>query len=171
LKDGTSVSKTSWIDHNPTAQTFTLSSPIDADLGATFTVKMDASIVDPSTNTTKTSSLSFTITTVDDCLTTLLSGTVANMSTNVNVSAVTQTLSFTVSSSPTIPSWSTCCGAMTYTLSPASSFLSISGTTMSLTTTNASDVGVRSMALKVAIANYPTINLTRSFTVTINCLI
>ena len=160
-KNGTSVTTPSWITHNQSARTFTVSTPINTDFGATFEVFA----IDGSYNS------SFSITTVDDCLTTVLNGTITNMSTNVNVSAVNQVLSFTNTSSPTIPSWSTCCGPMTYTLSPIYSFLSISGTNMSLATTNVADTGPHPTSLTISMANYPTITLTKNFTATIACLV
>ena len=102
---------------------------------------------------------------------TVLSGTITDMISYVNVPAVNQAFSFTNSSTPTIPSWSTYCGPMTYSLTPTSGFLSISGTTISLATTNVADVGPHSMVLTVAMANYPAMTLTKSFTVTITCVV
>jgi hypothetical protein len=60
---------------------------------------------------------------------------------------------------------------MTYTLSPNSGFLSISGTTISLATMNVADIGPHSMVLTIAMANYLTITLTKSFTATITCVV
>jgi hypothetical protein len=60
---------------------------------------------------------------------------------------------------------------MSYTLSPNSGFLAISGTTMSLATTNVADVGQKSIVLTIAMTSYPTITLVNSFIANITCVI
>lgn len=60
---------------------------------------------------------------------------------------------------------------MTYILSPAWGFLFISGATMSLAATNVADTGAHPTSLIIAMSNYPTISLTKSFTATITCLV
>ena len=87
----------------------------------------------------------------------------------MSLAAVTQDVSF-LDSIATSRSNPTYCGARTYLLSPAHSFLSISGSTMSLSTTNVSDVNVYNVNLKVSLTSYSGVtSITKSFEVTITC--
>ena len=66
--------------------------------------------------------------------------TINNMSILVAGTADTQDVSFW-DSKGTLHSDITWCGTRAYTLSPTKTFLTISGTTMTLSTSNPSDVG------------------------------
>ena len=62
------------------------------------------------------------------------------------------------------------CGARTYILFPTHSFLNISGTTLSLQTSNVAEVGEYIVELTVSLANYPMVqSITKNFVVTITC--
>ena len=79
--------------------------------------------------------------------------TIINMNNKVNLAAVTQDVSF-LDSIATSHAFPTYCGARTYLLSPTHTFLSISGSTMSLSTTNVNNVGVFNVDLSVSLTNY-----------------
>lgn len=78
------------------------------------------------------------------------------MSTFVSGTAATQDVSFldTISISHSNPSY---CGPRTYTFSPILSFLSVSGSTLTLSSTNPNDVSVNIVTITVALTNYSTI--------------
>jgi hypothetical protein len=97
---------------------------------------------------------SFTLTVQSDCLTTIFSDkTISNMIIKIGQDAVTQDITFsdTIASSRSIPSH---CGARTYTLIPTHTFLTISGTTLSLATSTITDVGTYTIDLRVSLADY-----------------
>ena len=95
--------------------------------------------------------------------------TITNMSNKVSLAAVTQDFFFSDSVS-TSRSDSTYCGARTYSLSPTLTFLTISGSTMSLSTANVSDVNVYNVDLTVSLTSYSGVtSITKSFIVTITC--
>ena len=101
-------------------------------------------------------------------LTSITDKTITNMSIKVSF-AQNQDISFADSVATTngIASY---CGARTYILFPIHSFLNISGTTLSLQTSNVADVGVYNVELKVSLANYPMVpSITKNFVVTITC--
>ena len=77
-------------------------------------------------------SKTFTITVQSDCINTVITNkTLINMSNKVSLAAVTQDISF-LDSIATSRSNPTYCGARTYTFSPTRTFLTISGSTLSL---------------------------------------
>jgi hypothetical protein len=65
------------------------------------------------------------------------------------------------------------CGTRIYTLLPNFAFLTISGTTMSLSTTSVGDVGVHGpISLTVSLQSYPRVaTITKIFYATISCLV
>ena len=95
--------------------------------------------------------------------------TITNMSNKVSLAAVTQDISF-LDSISTSHSDSTYCGARTYSLSQTLTFLTISGSTMSLSTTNVSDVGVYNVVMTVSLTSYSGVALiTKNLVITITC--
>ena len=91
------------------------------------------------------------------------------MSIKVSLASDTQDVTFadaiaTGHSNPTY------CGARTYSLSPTHTFLSILGSTMSLSTTTVSDVNVYSVNLTISLTSYSGVtSIIKSFVVTITC--
>ena len=62
------------------------------------------------------------------------------------------------------------CGKLTYTLSPMYSFISISGSTITLTTLNVYDVGTYQIILTVSLTDYPGVtSKIKNFTVQVYC--
>ena len=85
------------------------------------------------------------------------------------LAAVTQDLNF-LDSKSTFHGDPTYCGSRTYTLNPNQTFLSISGSTISLSTTSVGDVGVYNVALTVSLTSYSGVGtITKNFLVTITC--
>ena len=121
-------------------------------------------------NTDYQTGYSFTLTVQSDCVNTVITDkTIINMSNKVSLAAVTQDVSFldSIATSRSNPIY---CGARTYLLSPTHSFLSISGSTMSLSTTTVSDVNVYNVDLTVSLTSYSGVtSITKSFVVTITC--
>ena len=113
---------------------------------------------------------SFLLSVQSDCVNTVITNKmIINMSQIVSLAAETQDVSF-LDSIATSHSNPTYCGARTYSLSPTHSFLSISGSTMSLSTATVSDVNVYNVDLTVSLTNYPGItSITNRFVVTITC--
>lgn len=72
----------------------------------------------------------------------------------VGKTAVTQDLSL-IDSIATLHADETYCGTKTYILSPTQSFLSISGPTMSVISSNVADVGIYNVYVTVKMDNYP----------------
>ena len=95
--------------------------------------------------------------------------TITNMSNKVSLAAVTQDISFSDSVS-TSRSDETYCGARTYSLSQTLTFLTISGSTMSLSTANVSDVGVYNVVMTVSLTSYSGVtSITKNLVITITC--
>ena len=91
------------------------------------------------------------------------------MSTKVSQTAATQDISFAdlIGTNHANPSY---CGARTYSLSPTHSFLTISGTILTFSTTNVADVNMYSVNITVFLASFPAIPaLTKTFTVEVIC--
>ena len=87
----------------------------------------------------------------------------------MSLAAVTQDVSFldSIATSHAVPVY---CGARTYTLSPTHTFLTISGTTLSLATSLVTDVGMYNVDVTVSLTDYPGVaSITKSFVVTITC--
>ena len=102
-------------------------------------------------------------------MTVLTDKTISNMSNKVNTAAVTQDVAF-ADSVATSHSNVSYCGTRTYTLSPTHSFLTISGTTMSLVTSNVADVRIYFVDLTVSLSSYPLVaSITKTIVVTITC--
>ena len=112
----------------------------------------------------------FTLTVQSDCVNTVISDkTINNISNKVSLAAVTQDVSF-LDSIATSHSNPTYCGARTYSLSPLLTFLTISGSTMSLSTNTVSDRGDYNVEMRVSLTNYSgVLSLTKNLVVTITC--
>lgn len=62
------------------------------------------------------------------------------------------------------------CGARTYTLTPALTYLTLSGTTLNLFTNSVSDVGSQTVTVSVKLASYPSIPaVTATLSVSVTC--
>ena len=62
------------------------------------------------------------------------------------------------------------CGGRTYTFATTLSFLTVTGTTLSLVTTNVGDVGTYNVALTISLTNYPAVTaITKNFVATVTC--
>ena len=92
------------------------------------------------------------------------------MSNKVSLAAETQDVSF-LDSIATSHSNPTYCGARTYSLSPTSAFLTISGSSiMSLSTNNVSDRGVHNITIRVSLTNYSGVTyIEKILVITITC--
>ena len=91
------------------------------------------------------------------------------MSNFVSSPAVTQDVTFadSIATGHSVPAY---CGARTYTLLPTYTFLTISGTTLSLATSLVSDAGVYIVEMMVSLTDYPgVVSITKTFLVTIGC--
>ena len=91
------------------------------------------------------------------------------MNTFVSGAAATQDVSFadSISTSHSNPTY---CGPKTYSFSPTLSFLSVSGTTLFLITTNPNDVSVNTVTITVSLTNYPAIaSVSATFQATVLC--
>ena len=96
----------------------------------------------------------FNLTVQSDCVNTIITNkTIDAMSTKVSQTATSKEISFDdlIGTSHTDPTY---CGARTYSLSPNYSFLTISGTTLTLSTTNVADVNVYDVELTVSLASF-----------------
>ena len=150
---------------------FTITSTTLADVGV-YLITLIATIP---LNTTGMSaalskSYSFKLTVLSDCVNTMITDKVINEMTNkVSLAPVTQNISFldSIATSHATPAY---CGARTYTLSSTHSFLTISGSTMSLATSIVADVGEYTVYLTVSLTDYPGItSITKSIVVKITC--
>ena len=150
---------------------FTITSTTLADVGVYF-ITSTATI--PSNTTGMIAALftsySFTLTVLSDCVKTMITDKVINEMTNkVSFASVTQDISFldSIATSHATPAY---CGSIKYTLSPTNSFLTISGSIMSLTTSIVADVGEYTVYLTVSLTDYPGItSITKSIVVKITC--
>ena len=90
------------------------------------------------------------------------------MSNKVGFTAVSEDLTFadTIATLHGNPAY---CGSRTYSFSPTYSFLTITGTTMNLETSNVADVGPHNVAVTISLTDYPNIKITKNLTVTITC--
>ena len=136
-----------------------------------YTVRITATLT-PSSGPATSIWDEFTLTIVIDCpLTTLTDKIIINMANTVSATAVTQDVSF-ADSKATLYSNPTFCGARTYTFIPPLSFLILSGTNLSLSTTLPGDVGIYPVDMTVKLTDYSGVPvLTKSFKVTITCVV
>jgi len=113
---------------------------------------------------------SFTLTVQSDCVNTkIIDKTLIDMTNYVSVNAVSQEITFedTIAKLHAVPDY---CGAREYSLTPALSFLTISGTTLSLATSFVSDVSVTNVEMKVSLTSYSGVtSIMKNFVVTIKC--
>lgn len=127
----------------PASPYLTVNSNSAADIGVYLvTIKGTLStLINPATPGLHwTTSFSFTLTVVNDChLTTITDKVINSMSNSVSLPAITQNVDFTDAKASSYAN-PTFCGARTYTLLPNLTFLTISGTVMSLATLNLADV-------------------------------
>ena len=95
------------------------------------------------------------------------------MTYQIAATVVTQTTPFpnTVATSQ---SNSIFCGANTFSFSPTKTWLTVSGNTISVTTSTVADVGTFSINVTVSLADYPppgVASISRTFTITISCVV
>ena len=91
------------------------------------------------------------------------------MSNKVSLAAVTQDVTFadSIATGHSVPAY---CGARTYTFSPIYTFLTISGTTLSLATSLVSDVGTYNVNMIVSLTDYSGVaSITKLIVITITC--
>jgi hypothetical protein len=85
----------------------------------------------------------------------------------IRATAATQTISFpnTIATAKLNPTY---CGANSFLFSPTKTFLSVSGNTISVSTSNSADVGTHIITLTVSLADYPSVtSISRTFTITV----
>ena len=64
------------------------------------------------------------------------------------------------------------CGANTYTFVPTKTFLTVSGSTISVETSNVADNGLHNVAVTVSLTNYPGVpSITQNLAITIMCVV
>ena len=116
--------------------------------------------------------MNFTVTVLSDCVnTTITDKSISNMTIQIAQAANTQDVTFS-DSIATSHSNLAYCGARTYTLSPTKLFLTISGTTMTLSTSSPSDVGTYSFTLTIGLIDFPAIpTISKTFTLDITCTV
>lgn len=123
-----------------------------------------------SSNTMLSKSYSFTLTVQSDCVNTIISDKVINsMSNKISLAAVTLDVSFldSIATGHSIPAY---CGSRKYTLDPILTFLSLSGTTLSLETSSVADVRVYNVKMVVSLTDYPLVaSIQKTIVVTITC--
>ena len=124
-----------------------------------------------STNTALTTNYSFTLVAKSDCVNTVIENkTIIDMSYKVSLAAVTQDITFTDTIATSHSGQPAYCSTRTYTLSPIYTFLTISGSTMSLSTATVADVGTYNVSLTVSLTSYSGVaSVTKNFVVTITC--
>ena len=91
------------------------------------------------------------------------------MSNFVSSPAVLQDVTFadSIATGHSVPAY---CGARTYTLSPIYTFLTISGTTLSLATSLVSNVGTYNVNMIVSLTDYSGVaSITKPIVLTITC--
>ena len=97
--------------------------------------------------------------------------TISDMSFSISGVAQVQDITFSDSLS-TLLGTQDFCGSKKYTLSPSKSFLTLSGTTISLSTTEYIDVGTYIMVVRVELASYSSVlAFCATFQVTITCTV
>jgi hypothetical protein len=172
-KDLTPTTKPSFIKFDPSSdKDFTIDTVSAADAGV-YKVILTATLVDFD-STQKSTSFETTLTLVDTCPTTIIKPSPINdMTATVNGGQIDQQLpSFTDSQSSSHGDkyGLTLCGPKTFTISPSNlSFFSLTGSTLSLKSTNPADVGSQVVTLTITLQNYPTIKLQKIFHISINC--
>ena len=110
--------------------------------------------IDPVTGLNFMISYSFTLTVQNDCVKTAINDKAfIDMSQKVSFAAIAQDITFsdTIALSHAVIDY---CGPRTYSLSPAHTFLTISGTILNLATSLVSNVGVHKVALTVSLTDY-----------------
>jgi hypothetical protein len=93
------------------------------------------------------------------------------MTYQIAATAVTQSTPFpnTTAISKGNPTY---CGANTFSFSPTKTFLTASGNTLSVSTSNPADVGTYSINVTVSLADYPLVpSISKTFTITITCVV
>jgi hypothetical protein len=164
LKAGLTIAQPSWISFATVNQKFSATITALADIGV-YTITSTATIPqEESMGVNRSTSYSFTLTVQSDCVNTILTDKIINaMSTKVSQTADTQDISFedSIGTSHTDQNY---CGARTYTLSESLSFLTISGTTLTLSSMNVANVGVYDIVLTVSLTNFPGVTpITKNF--------
>ena len=110
------------------------------------------------------------MTVLSECINALIDDrTIRNMQTTVNKAADTQDITFT-NSIGRLRSDPAYCNTYKFTLSPAYSFLTISASTLTLSTTAPTDTGTYNINLAVSLTDYPMVPVVnKPFTVVIGC--
>lgn len=140
-KNGLGISKPAWLTWDNSSQKFSMTITTSADLGV-YIVTSTATI--PQNEFSSNSAISkdyfFTLNVLSDCVNSSLTDKNINaMSNTVSATTVTQDVLFadSIATLHAIPAY---CGARIYTFIPSLSFLTLSGTTLSLFTAFPSDV-------------------------------
>jgi membrane-bound inhibitor of C-type lysozyme len=152
-KNGVVIAQPAWLVWNAATRTYSYDITAPADVGS-YEVTITA------TTSQLAHSETFTLTVKSDCEnTTITDRTFNNMQTLVSGAADTQNIFFD-NSIATSHGNSNYCGGLTYTMSPSYSFLTISGNTLTLSTTNPNDTGgPYTVTLTIALQNFPSITL------------
>ena len=167
---GATIAKPAWLTQNTTAKTFTVSTSSFFDISVvTVVLTATTTLLQLPVWTLASASKTFTIDVHHACYdTTINSKTLNDMSINVTGST-TQSISFT-NTIATYKAQSWYCGSCKYSLAPSHGFLSISGTTLTLSTSSVSDAGTYNVTLTVGLALFSTVaSITVPLTVTIAC--
>ena len=95
------------------------------------------------------------------------------MTYQIAATAVTQTTPFpnTLATFLSNPNF---CGANTFSFSPTKTWLTVSGNTISVATSNVADVGTFSITVTVSLTDYPppaVASISKTFTITISCAV
>ena len=95
------------------------------------------------------------------------------MTYQIAATEVTQTTPFpnTVASNQSNPTY---CGANTFSFSPTKTWLTVSGNTISVSTSTVADVGTFSITVTVSLTDYPpptVASISQMFTITISCVV
>ena len=95
------------------------------------------------------------------------------MTYQIAATAVTQTTPFpnTIATAESNPTF---CGANTFSFSPTKTWLTVSGNTISVSTSTVADVGTFSITVTVSLVNYPppaVASISKTFTITITCVV
>lgn len=170
-KNGSPIAQPAWINYSTATRDYSVTITSPADIG-TYTVTTQSEIpqIDPGTGANRIITSSFTITVISDCsITSFEARVVTDMANGVTLPAVSQNVFFTdtVSSGHGNNAY---CGLRNYVLSPALSFMSIIGDSLSVQTNNPADINSYVVTITATLVEYPTIPaISRTFNVQINC--
>ena len=91
----------------------------------------------------------------------------------IAATAATQSTPFlnTVATARSTPTY---CGAINFSFSPTKTWLTVSGNTISVSTSTVADVGTFSITVAVSLTDYPppaVASISQTFTITISCVV